>query len=179
MYGWFDWGSLVINIVLFLLLGYGVYLLAKKMHIKNAWMGWVPILQLYTMTQIAGVSFVKYILNPLFIIIGGTILWTIFANILWSIFTWLTMWESFFMRFIVVWVIVFICYAYSLYRYIGVLHAISKRTGRWVWTTIWLFFIPFIMFPVVAHTFKGLKEENTKEENTKEENKEEIKKEEN
>jgi len=56
------------------LLGYGVYLLAKKMHIKNAWMGWVPILQLYTMTQIAGVSFVKYILNPLFIIIGGTIL---------------------------------------------------------------------------------------------------------
>jgi hypothetical protein len=34
-------------------MGYGLYILAKKMNIKNAWMGWVPLLQYYTMTQVA------------------------------------------------------------------------------------------------------------------------------
>ena len=171
MYGWFDWGSLVINIVLFLLLGYGVYLLAKKMHIKNAWMGWVPILQLYTMTQIAGVSFKKYVLYPILILILATFLPFVFV---WFFIGW--NWDIFSLvkTYWILFLVILLAQLYFLYRYIGILHAISKRTWWWVWTTIWLFFLAPIMFPLIAHGFEGLKEENTKEEN-----KEEIKKEEN
>ena len=51
---------------------------------------------------------------------------------------------------------------YMLVKFIQVLSGISKRTGRWGWTTAGLFFIGFIMFPVVG--YKYLKWENKVEE---------------
>jgi type III secretory pathway component EscU len=61
----------------------------------------------------------------------------------------------------VTWVISLI-FIYILVMYVKTLSAISKRTWRGGWTTLGLFFLPFIMFPVVALKYK--KEENKEEE---------------
>lgn len=56
-----------------------------------------------------------------------------------------------------VWLILFLyLIAYTLMSiwFIIVLHWISKRTNRWLWTTVWLFYIPYIMFPIVAYKLK-------------------------
>ena len=150
--------DMVINIfmlLVFLWTWYGLYILAKKMNIKNAWMGWVPLLQYYTMTQVAGVDFKKYMLYPILIIIAvaiwGWILLTLWGSsffIIWSMITWIAYIAA---------------YIYYLVKYIQILSATSKRTGRGGWTTAGLFFIPFIMYPVVATKFKGLKEEKKEE----------------
>ena len=47
----------------------------------------------------------------------------------------------------ILWIILF------LYLYFTVLNWISKRTWNWVWTTIWLFFLPFIFLPLIGHQF--------------------------
>jgi len=162
---WNDYGSSIssvdmgINIFMllsFIWMGYGLYVLAKKMNIKNAWMGWVPLLQYYTMTQVANVSFKKYFLYPMLIIIAIAIIWGIgLMSLTWP--------ESIWTMVIFVWFIsiaYIVAYIYSLVRYINILSATSKRTWRGGWTTAGLFFIPFIMYPVVALKYK----EDTKKE---------------
>jgi len=60
-----------------------------------------------------------------------------------------------------IWIFIF------LFVYISILHAISKRCGRWAWTTVWFLFIPFIMFPIVGSKCSPNKN-NTNSENTNE-----------
>ncbi len=64
----------------------------------------------------------------------------------------------------IIWIIIF------LFVYITIIHSISKRCGKWAWTTVGLFFIPFIMFPVLAYNCEPKKEEK-KEENASTNNK--------
>ena len=142
----------IFMLISFIWMGYGLYVLAKKMNIKNAWMGWVPLLQFYTMTQVAGVSFKKHVLYPILIILAIAILGGVIVVI----------WKVIFVP--IIWIASLIAYIYYLVRFIQILSATSKRTGRGGWTTAGLFFIPFIMYPVVASKFKGLKEENKEEE---------------
>ena len=151
----------IFMILSFIWMGYGLYILAKKMNIKNAWMGWVPLLQYYTMTQVAGVDFKKYMLYPILIIIWIAIIWWIWTAVLiWSnADMWIVM-----VLWIILWIAYIVAYIYYIIRYINILSATSKRTWRGGWTTFWLFFIPFIMYPVIAYKFKGLKKENKKEE---------------
>lgn len=59
----------------------------------------------------------------------------------WIWILWLIIW---FILLIIPWLILLII----------VLNWISKRTWRWVWTTIWLLFIPFIMLPIVWYNLK-------------------------
>lgn len=56
--------------------------------------------------------------------------------------------------------------------YIIFLHWISKRTWRWWWTTTGLFFVPFIMFPVVWYKLKPINNngEETDKKETEEQN---------
>jgi NADH:ubiquinone oxidoreductase subunit 6 (subunit J) len=124
------------------------------MNIKNAWMGWVPLLQYYTMTQVAWVDFKKYMLYPILIIIAVAIFWWVWFALGWelSLIIWMIAWIGYIIAFI-----------YYLVRYINILSATSKRTWRGGWTTFGLFFVPFIMYPVIASKFKGLKEENKEE----------------
>jgi len=64
---------------------------------------------------------------------------------------WLILWTiSIIIPFI--WIFIF------LFLVIKVLHWISKRCGKWAWTTLWLLFIPFIMFPVLAYNCKPQKD---------------------
>ncbi len=64
----------------------------------------------------------------------------------------------------ILWLILF------LVLYFTVLNWISKRTWNWVWTTIWLFFLGFIFFPLVGHNFdpKTVKKVEEKNEDKKE-----------
>jgi len=66
----------------------------------------------------------------------------------------------------IIWFIIF------LVLYIHILHSISKRCGRWAWTTVWFLFIPFIMFPIVGSKCSPNKNttnsENTNETQTEE-----------
>jgi len=155
---WVDTAINIFMLISFIWMWYGLYTLAKKMNIKNAWMGWVPLLQMYTMTQVAGLDFKKYILYPILIIIGIAI-----VGWVWMAFGW----ENVFLALgMIVWIAYIVAYIYYIVRYIQILSATSKRTWRGGWTTFGLFFIPFIMYPVIAYKFKSLKEENKEEEKT-------------
>jgi hypothetical protein len=57
-------------------MGYGLYILAKKMNIKNVWMSWVPFLQYYMITKVANVSFKKFFLYPILALIIASIIAT-------------------------------------------------------------------------------------------------------
>lgn len=54
---------------------------------------------------------------------------------------------------IILWYILFVIP--GLILYIITLSGISKRTGRWGWTTAGLFFFPVIMFPVVGYKLQA------------------------
>lgn len=41
-------------------------------------------------------------------------------------------------------------------------HEISKRTWRWGWSTLWIFFVPAIMFPVIGYKLKMSKKDIVK-----------------
>ncbi len=54
---------------------------------------------------------------------------------------WIVLW---FIAFIIPWIILVI----------NVMHNTSKRTGRWIWTTLGFIFFGFIMYPVVWYKLK-------------------------
>lgn len=155
----------------FIWIGYGLYVLAKKMNIKNAWMWWIPVLQLYIMPQVAGLSFKKYILIPILIIIWVALIWVIITI---TIISGGNIWGWYMVIMSIIVILYIISYIYYIFRYINILSAISKRTWRGGWTTCGLFFVPMIMYPVVASKFKGLKEEWVEETEKIEEKKEEL-----
>jgi len=151
----------IFSIIAILLTWYGIYTLAKKMNIKNAWIWWIPLLQLYTLVKIAWLNFFKDLLLPFIVYIVSFFLWWLlafFGSIAW-----------------IIWMLwIFLSFVYFLFKYIRVLSSISKRTWRWGWTTLWLFFVSFIMFPIVATKFKWLSENNEENKEEKEEKEEKV-----
>ena len=148
----------IIYIIIFFWMGFGLYLLAKKMWIKHAWMGWIPLLNYYIMTQVAGVSFLKYVVIPFVVYLLAIVLGTV------SMWFW---WGNMFIM--IVWGILMLWgYIYMILKYVQIFSATSKRTWRGGWTTAGLFFVPFIMYPVVALKYKKEeKSEKIKDENKK------------
>jgi len=143
--------DLVLNIFMllaFIWMWYWIYTLAKKMWVKHAWMWWIPLFQYYTMCQVAGVKFFKHVVIPFLIIIGVVILIFIawFTGVIWS---------NLMLFWIIAWTLYIAAYIFSIVRYIWILSPISKKTWRGWWSTAGLFFIPFIMFPVVAYKYKA------------------------
>lgn len=141
-------------VISFIWVSYGLFILARKMNIKHAWIGIIPIAQYYTMTKTAGVSFKKYALYPILIIIALIIIWVIVVPLYWE--------KSWVLLAIMIAFIV--AYIYYLVRFINILSGISRKTWRGWWTTCGLFFVPFIMFPLVAHKFDIKKIEKNKKE---------------
>ncbi len=131
----------VINLVFFLLMSWGIYMLAKKMDLKRAWMSWVPLLQYYPMAQAWGKDVLTHFVYPFLGMIASFFAMWLFA--MWGEIGW-----------IIGWIVVFIAVIYMLVKFVQVLSGISKNTGRWGWTTAWLFFLSFIMFPVVWYKYK-------------------------
>jgi hypothetical protein len=52
----------ILQIAIYLFLGYCQYTLSKKMNIQYSWMAWVPILSGINLLWIAGKSLQKYIM---------------------------------------------------------------------------------------------------------------------
>lgn len=107
--------SILIQLSLYLLKSWWLYMISKKLWDDLPWLAWIPVVQSYTYVKTWWKS-------------GWWILWII----LWYI------------CFIIPWLVL----------HIIVLHWISKRTWHWGWTTVWLFFLPFILFPVVWYNLE-------------------------
>ena len=131
----------LINVVFFLLVSWGIYMLAKKMDLKRAWMSWIPLLQYYPMAQAWGKNVLTHFVYPFLAMIASFFV-AGFLGVLGSIGWILGM------------VLVMVALIYMLVKFVQVLSWISKNTGRGWWTTAGLFFLSFIMFPVVGYKYK-------------------------
>lgn len=113
--GWLWLTFFIIQLAIYLLQSWWLYMINKKFKEPNPWISWIPMINLY--------SFVKAAWKPWI-----WVLWLILGLII----------------FIIPWLIISII----------LWHNISKRTWRWIWTTIWLILIPFIMLPIVWYNLK-------------------------
>lgn len=143
---------IVIILIVFVLVCLSVFILAKKSNIKHRWMAWIPWWHQYIISKIANKNFITHFIIPTIILCCA---WGyVFTTVLLFIFSmgrFILWWNLWFIYSISAgfWILYFIVMKIKL------LHWVSKNTGRWCWTTAGLFFIPFIMFPVVASKYKG------------------------
>ncbi len=116
----------IISLLFYISTAYWLYLINKKLWEKHAWLSFVPIIQIYNYCTASKKSILHYFVLP------------IVAIIVWVILTPFTFGIS-----------AIVAYIYFIVMWIKLLHAISIRTGRWAWTTVWLLFVGAIMFPIV------------------------------
>jgi len=136
------WAWMVMNIIMlitFLLKAWWLYNINKKLWEKYAWLSWIPVVQIYNLFTASQKSWITYLLYPVIAIIAWMIL---------SVFTF--------------WLSILIAILYAAIMWVKLLNAISKRTWRWGWTTLWFIFVPYIMYPVVGYKLKE-KSENKEE----------------
>lgn len=148
----FFWIYFIFIIFIMLIMWYGIYSLSKKMWLKHSWLWWFPYLQYYTMVKISWLDFVRDFLLPIVIYILALIAWALFSSLggaLWMI------WFAFSLG----------GFIYFIYKYIRIFSKTSKRTWRGGWTTAGLFFVPFIMYPVIASKYKEWFTDNTLDNN--------------
>lgn len=134
-------GLNILALAFFILQAWGLYMINKKLWEKHAWLSFVPLLQIYNYFTASKKSFLYYLVLP------------IIAIIAWIFLVMFTYGIS-----------LILAYIYLFVMMVKLYHAISKRTWRWAWTTVWLIFIPFIMFPVVGYKLKANSNQTTTEE---------------
>lgn len=141
----------IIGILFYISWAYWLYLINKKLGEKYAWLSFVPIVQFYNYFTASKKSVLHYLVFP--------IIWII----IWAILAFFTFWIS-----------LIVAYVYFIVMWVKLLHAISIRTWNWAWTTVWFFFVSFIMFPIVwmkmSDQSGDISEEKEITENKKEEN---------
>lgn len=115
---------------IYLLTSWWLYMINSKLWEKYAWLSWIPLLQIYSYFTASKKSVFYYFWLPI-------ILW--FLSLFLFLFTY--------------WISILIYYVYLILIIIRFFHSISLRTGNWGWTTVWLVFVPFIMFPVIWYKF--------------------------
>lgn len=139
-----------------------LYTINKKLGEKNPWLSFFPILQYYSIVKASWKS-LWWILWSILIALW---VYIIIALIIGLIFVLVFAWNADFMILLeyfsnniilsVIYIIILYILVITLINtwYIIILQALSKRTNRWAWTTLWLYLVPFIMFPVVAYKLK-------------------------
>ncbi len=120
-----------------------LFLINKKLWEKYPWLSFVPIIQIYNYLTAANKSFVNFVVFPVLALIIG-----------------------FFLSFFTFWLSLLIASIYAFVMWVILVHSISKRTGYWVWATIWFIFVPFIMYPIVGYKMKDKTNENSQESNS-------------
>lgn len=55
--GLFTGGIFLFQIVIYLVYSYFQYKLSKKLDVKYSWMAWIPVLGIFNLTKIAGLSY--------------------------------------------------------------------------------------------------------------------------
>jgi len=143
-----------------------LYTINKKLGEKNPWLALFPILQFYSIIKASWKSLWWILWSILIALWIYILIWIIsliiysFILLGWPNSSWINLWLlDFLVNNLVIWIIIMSLLYILLIAlintwYIIVLHWISKRTKRWFWTTLWLFYIPFIMFPIVAYKLK-------------------------
>lgn len=139
---WFamDW----ISILIYLATAIWLFLINKKLWEKYPWVSFLPIINVYSYFSASKKSWLHYLILPIIAVAVWTILFI----------------PTFGISFVIATI-------YAMIMWIRLLHAISIRTGRWVWTTIWFIFIPFIMYPVVGYKMEENKHWDNNEPNQK------------
>ncbi len=134
----------IIHVIFFLLTAWWLYMINKKLWEEYPWLSWIPIVNIYSIVKSSGKS-LWWILWITISFMWFIILWIIWVILIFSKYShWVVVeqltWPIFIFLFIL-WIILWLI----------LLHSISKRTWRWGWTTVWLVFVPFIMFPIVGY----------------------------
>ncbi len=137
-----------LSLIMYLTVAIGLYLINKKLWEKYPWVSFIPVVQIYSYFSASKKSWLHYLVFP------------ILAIVVWAFLAIFTFGIS-----------LIIAYIYALVMWIKLIHAISVRTGRWVWTTIWFILIPFIMYPLVWYK---MNENKTSNENKEVENNNEL-----
>jgi len=140
----------ILSIIFYISWAYWLYLINKKLWEKHAWLSFVPIAQIYNYFTASKKSVLHYLVFPII----ALIIWIILG-----IFTF--------------WITTIAAYIYFIVMWVKLLHAISLRTWNWAWTTVWFFFVSFIMFPIVWTKMKDVSLEKNNEEPILSENKKE------
>lgn len=143
---------LLFFIIPFILKSLWLYLINKKLWEKHAWLSFIPIIKIYSIIKVSWKP-VKFILYPFLIAILLILISSILGIV--ALANWLK-WLAIFLN---IFLTILIC-LYPIYKWILLIHSISLRTGRWIWSTIGLIFIPIIMYPIIGFTLK--KPENIK-----------------
>ncbi len=127
----------VVQLILYILTAWWLFQINKKLWEKYAWLSFVPILQIYSYFTASKKPSFYYFWLPIILLFVAS-----FTMLL-------TFWIS---------MIIYLVYVFILVILFN--HAISKRCWRWGWTTVWLTFIPFIMFPIVWYKLKPQENNN-------------------
>jgi hypothetical protein len=141
-----------------------LYTINKKLGEKNPWLAFFPILQFYSIIKASWKS-LWWILWTILISLWISIVLAVILFVIYSIFFmqlmygwWMQILDLFAEHIILSSILLILIYVLIIWLintwYIIILHWISKRTNRWFWTTLWLFYIPFIMFPIIAYKLK-------------------------
>lgn len=122
---------MVAQLIVYILTYWGLYKINKKLWEPHAWVSFIPVVQIYNYLTASKKSFLHYFVLPFLAVLVSFPL---------AVFTF--------------WISIIAAYIYMFVMMVKLLHAISLRCKRWAWTTVGFIFIPFIMFPVVAHWLK-------------------------
>ena len=82
---WMVW--VVLAIVVYVFVALALMTIAQKRKVENAWLAWIPIANIYLMTQIAGVPawWTALVLLPIVPMIGSLAMMAAFAYLWWLI----------------------------------------------------------------------------------------------
>ncbi len=146
------WVGVAINglsIIFYLAIAIWLFLINKKLWEKYPWVAFIPLVNIYSYFSASKKSWLHYLILP------------IIAIIIWMLLSIVTFGIS-----------ILIASIYAFVMWVKLVHAISVRTGRWVGTTIWFIFVPFIMYPIVG--FQMEDKSNNNQENKVSENNNEL-----
>lgn len=78
---------LIVMLAFYVYFALALMFIAKKKNVKNAWLAWIPIANVYLMTQVAGVSgwWTLSVLLPIIPFVGALAMAVIFIYIWWKI----------------------------------------------------------------------------------------------
>ncbi|NDK09639.1 hypothetical protein GW846_02575 [Candidatus Gracilibacteria bacterium] len=131
MMGQASYISNVFSLLSFLLIGYGLYQINKKLGNENSWLSFIPVIQIYMYFKAGNNSFLSYLLYPiLFLLISFVLAIPTFG------------------------LSVLIAILYLVYCIVKNLHSISKNTGHGALMTLGIIFFPYIVLPYIGYTMK-------------------------
>lgn len=123
----------IFSFIAYILQSTWLFLINKKLWEKLPWLAFIPVIQIYSFFTASKKSVLHYgVLPILSLFVAAFLMWIL--SILWK--TWLIIWS----------ILLILSYIYLLVQLIRIIHGISVRCGRWVWTTLLFIFFPYIMY---------------------------------